>query len=637
MVTSMEKQSAISVMVTVGRYCGKWVLLAVFLLPTGSACKGSPQNKREMPRADVVDVPAICDGLCVSNVFQSNMVLQRDKPIRIWGWATPLATVRVSFGKFAGETETASDRTWEAELPAVPASIEPQTLVIESDSQTLQLENILVGDVWIVGGQSNMEFPLDRVENGELEIVSANFPNIRVLTIPYASGPDRVASFPRLDEWSDWFGRHYRKGDWDICAPEVVRELSAIGYVFARRIHMASQVPIGIIDVSRGGTTVETWTPQIRLREMEGRLVRHLMASWDERVDQWDAGADLQQRIEAFEAKVIRFEKENRALPENEVRPSDLRPGPSMDPNRPGNCFAGMIGPLEGLQVKGVIFHQGYNNCFDGSLGATMYRQIFPVMIEAWREAFNDSSLPFGILSLCTEGPPQTLENYSEMTANPGPYIREAQYQTFLDHWKAGDRSIGFVSTYDLRRRWYHPQLKLPAGERIARWALATQYGFEDRMQWLPPILVDLRVVEGAIELEFDRELDAVDDGSPILGFAVASEDRVFHPATATHQVVGKDQRNNEQFDRRVLVLSSPWIESPRHFRYAWGRNPLANVQLSRNTDVPLATQRSDSWMLETIPKGMFPEEPTVKLTRPQMQEQKKALQEADRLRTGRD
>ena len=139
-----------------------------------------------------------------------------------------------------------------------------------------------------------------------------------------------------------------------------------------------------------------------------------------------------------------------------------------MDQNRPGNCYASMIAPLDGLQVKGAIFHQGYNNCFKGTQGAIMYRRVFPEMIKAWRAAFNNSEMPFGILSLCTEGAVQTLDNYSEMMANTGPYIREAQYQTFLDFYKAGDTQIGFVSTYDLRRRWYHPQFKVPAGERIA-------------------------------------------------------------------------------------------------------------------------------------------------------------------------
>ena len=139
-------------------------------------------------------------------------------------------------------------------------------MTIRGQGETLVLENILVGDVWLLGGQSNMEFELAKVENGSLEIISANFPEIRILTVPYGQGPEFKPSFARLEEWSSWFGRHFRKGDWDVCSPETVRNLSAIGYVFARRVHKASNVPVGVIDASRGGTTVETWTPLPILR-----------------------------------------------------------------------------------------------------------------------------------------------------------------------------------------------------------------------------------------------------------------------------------------------------------------------------------------------------------------------------------
>ncbi|MGB7346337.1 MAG: hypothetical protein WBD20_19115, partial [Pirellulaceae bacterium] len=383
-----------------------------------------------MPREDVVDFPAISESLCVSNLFQSNMVQQRDKPIGIWGWAKAGESVLVSFGGHEQLTTAAEDRSWQVTLPAMSASADPQAMMIKGASKTLKLENVLVGDVWVLGGQSNMEFPLDRVENGQLEIISANYPNIRVLTVPALNGGDKRRAFARLHEWSDWFGRHYRKGDWDVCSPEIVRELSAIGYVFARRIHTASQIPIGVIDASRGGTTVETWTPDEVLREIDSPRVKAVLLEWEQKVAQWDAQADLDQRVERYRRKLEQFAKEGRPMPANETEPVDLRAGPVDDQNRPGNCYASMIGPLEGLQVKGAIFHQGYNNCFNGTQGAVMYREVFPKMIAAWRSAFNDPQMPFGIISLCTEGTAQTLDNYCEMMANPGPFIREAQYQT---------------------------------------------------------------------------------------------------------------------------------------------------------------------------------------------------------------
>lgn len=604
-----------------------FMLCLAFLLP--SILVGQ-DRRQQMPREDVVEFPVMTDGLCVSNVFQSNMVLQRDKPVVIWGWANPAEKLVITLGDQKVTVEATEDRSWRATLPAMRANSNAQTLKIQGANESLKLSNILVGDVWVLGGQSNMEFPLDRIENGQLEIVSANYPNIRILTVPALNGPKLKPGFSRLHEWSSWFNRHYRKGDWDACTPEIARELSAIGYVFARRIHMASQVPIGVIDASRGGTSVETWTPTFVLRNMESKQVKTLMADWDQKVSAWDAKADLAARVASFRQKVARFEKEGRPMPAKETEPTDLKPGPPLDMNRPGNCYASMIGPLVGLKVKGAIFHQGYNNCFTGTQGTILYRDVFPEMIAAWRKAFDDPEMPFGIISLCTEGTSQTLDNYCEMMANPGPFIREAQYQTFLDLYKADKGNIGFTSSYDLRRRWYHPQLKIPAGERMARWAMATEYGFERSIRWKPPIVQEVKVTDDHIQLQLDEPGSAVDNGGPILGFAVAGEDRKFHPANAEHLVTGKDDRGRDQKDKTVLVLSSPMVPAPIHYRYAWGRSPLGNLQAAGNSDIPFATQRSDRWSLENVPLGVHEEEVTTKMTRQQKQKLTEALRAQD-------
>ncbi|TWU60344.1 hypothetical protein Poly51_06190 [Rubripirellula tenax] len=606
------------------------VLVSLVLVVASSGLSFSQENQERMPREDVVDVPAIGSGLVVSNVFQTNMVLQRDKPVFVWGWADAGEKVTVTFGRKEQVVMAAGNRSWKVELPAMAANSEPRAMTVQGAKQTLTLENILVGDVWLLGGQSNMEFPLDRIENGQLEIVSANYSNIRILTVPAPNGPDDRIGFTRLHEWSGWFGRHYRKGDWDVCSPGIARELSAIGYVFARRIHMATQVPIGIIDASRGGTTVETWVPDPVLRKVESEQVKTLLVEWDEKVAAWDPQADLDGRIESYRQKVARFEKEGKKMTTGETEPADLRPGPAMDHNHPGNCYANMISPIAGLQIKGAIFHQGYNNCFDGTQGTIMYRQLLPEMIQAWRAAFNDSAMPFGIISLCTDGPVQTLDNYCEMMSNAGPYLREAQYQTFLDLYKSGDKNIGFTSTYDLRRRWYHPQLKIPAGERIARWALATQYGFDKAIRWKPPMVQDMKTEDGRIELQLDEPADAIDDGGPIMGFAVAGEDRKFHPATATHRVTGKDARGQSKLDKTTIVLNSPMVPQPIHYRYAWARSPLGNLQADRITDIPFATQRSDDWPLENTPLGVIGDDAPTKLDRQQQNTVKEALRKQD-------
>lgn len=586
------------------------LLLAALVLPA-LICADRLAAQRGMPKEDVVDVPAMGEGLCVHNLFQSNMVLQRDRPIRIWGWASAGEQIQVSFDGEQQQATAAADRSWSVTLRARAVNTTPAVMTIVGKDKTITLDDILIGDVWLLGGQSNMEFPLENVDNGALEVVSARFEQIRILTVPAPQGFEVRRGFPRLFEWSDWSGRHFRKGDWDVCRPEIARELSAIGYVFARRIHMATHVPIGVIDTSRGGTTVETWTPESVLRGIDTTEVKALLADWDQRIAAWDGQKDLAQRKLDCENRVRTRKERGEEIPADWKEPDDLRPGPAWDQNRPGACFNGMIAPIAGLAVKGAIFHQGYNNALGGgTAGAAMYRQIFAPMIRAWREAFGDSQLPFGIIALCTDGARQTLDNYDEMMLDDGVYIREAQYQTFLELSAAGDRNIGFASSDDQRRSWYHPQLKIPVGERISRWALATQYGLDKQIRWKPPMCLQMDAVDGTLVLHFDGEVAAADTNAEIEGFAIAGEDRHFQPARAEWQITGRDGSNRPQRDRRVLVLSSPMVPSPTQFRYAWGRNPMGNLQSADHSDLPFATQRSDAWKMEEVPLGVLGDEP---------------------------
>ena len=532
---------------------------------------------------DRIDVPAIGDGLCLHNLFQSGMVLQRDKPIRIWGWAEPGEKVTVTFGEKTQSSTTAADRSWKVELPALPASSEPRTLVVQGKAATLKLEDILIGDVWLLGGQSNMEFPIYKVDGGSLEIASANFKNIRLFTVPQLNGPDDKKSFPRLYQWSDWFGEHYRQGYWDVCTPATVSEMSAIGYIFARRLHMATQIPIGVIDASRGGTCIETWMPLELLKTIDTPEVKAVLSEWDKKVAEFDPQKDLEARTKQFNDWVDNTKKQGKEIPADRTAPTDLRPGPVMDMNKPGNCYASMIAPIAGFPIKGAIWHQGYNNALVPN-GHVMYYQVFAKMIGAWRAAFDDPKMPFGIISQETEGDPQDLDNYLGKMKDEGIYIREVHYKTFLDFQKAGDKNVGYASSFDQRRAWYHPQIKLPVGERIAGWALVTQYGKGSGIRWLPPTIQEMRVEGGKIILKMVRfEVDRHNDG-PILGFAIAGKDGKFQPAKAEW---------GDKSDRSLIVLSSPLVAEPVYYRHAWGRNPLANLKAD---GIPLDTLRNDNF-----------------------------------------
>jgi sialate O-acetylesterase len=214
--------------------------------------------------------------------------------------------------------------------------------------------------------------------------------------------------------------------------------------------------------------------------------------------------------------------------------------------------------------------------------------------------------MPFCIISLCTDSQPQTLDNFLPPMFDAGIYIREAHYKTFCDLRSAGDKGIGFVSSFDLRKAWYHPQIKIPAGERAAKWALATRYGLlkgrDAETWWLPPTIEKVEIADGTMRLTMSTEVKTHDDSDGrMLGFAIAGKDRRFYPAEINWFTDGaRGNRNQPQFDRKVLVLSSRFVPQPLHYRYAWARNPMGNIV--NNRGVPLAAQRSDDWILEETP-----------------------------------
>jgi sialate O-acetylesterase len=574
---------------------------------------------QQEPASNLTVAPAIAEGLSVHNLFQSNMVLQREKPITIWGWALAGEEVSVSFAGKIQTTKAGTDRSWKVIFPAMPASGEPMQMRIKGKAATLTLDNILVGDVWVMGGQSNMQEPLMNLEGGDVEIASANFPKIRLLTVPSLVDNQEKKNFPRRqkDKQPD--------GEWDICSPQTVPEFSGIGYVFARRIHMASQIPIGVIDASFWGTPVEGWLPLSVVRSMDSEVVRALVSDWDRQVAAWDPKKELENQIKQHEQNMEELKKQGQAS--NEPPPSKPAGAPIDNQNYPGNCYASMIAPIAGLAVKGAVWHQGYNNARPDA--ETFYHQVFPKMIASWRAAFHDANMPFGIISLCTDTPPQTLDNYLECMMDFGIYVREAHYKTFLDFYKAGDMNIGYASSYDHRRAWWHPELKIPAAERIARWAMATQYGFN--VNWKPPMITKVEPKDNTLILSFDSDMASV-NSEAIVGFSIAGKDGKFQPAKAEYLVTGKDENGQPQITWKALVLSHPLVPNPIHYRFAWGRNPMGNLRMVHIKDIPFATQRSDNWTVADMYENYTGKKSAVpgQVHGGETEELKKALKAAD-------
>ncbi len=484
------------------------------------SCCGMVQAQ-ETSREDVIYAPAVGKGLCVSNAFATNMVLQRDKPLNVWGWASSGEKVTVLF---AGQTANATakpDRSWKVTLKQMPANHMPQVMTIQGKSQTLKLQNILIGDVWLLGGQSNMEQALQNIQDGDLELLSADQPEIRLMTVPLRGSAKSVAGFPRMDEYNSWSNVTEHKGGWVVSSPETVPLFSAVGYIFGRRVHQVTKVPVGLIDTSWGGTTVEAWISRPTLTKIPA--TRPLLDFWDGRIASYDPDASLAGLVERWKSRAEKFKAEGR---DPGPKPTEPKPSPAVDRNNPGAAYNGVIAPIAGLSIKGVLFYQGINNSVGGAR-PSLYRKTFSALIPEWRRTFEDENLPFGIIQMVSWGFPPYMTDLETRMVSSAPYIREAQLQAHLDH-----DNTGFVCAYDLGHIQMHSPYKAPLGERIARWALATQYN--QPLTYKTPLYESMKIDGDRIVVQMDSEIHPNSGGrAKILGFAIAGADRHFYPAEA--------------------------------------------------------------------------------------------------------
>ncbi len=547
------------------------------------------------------------------SIFADGMVLQRDKPIRVFGFAKSEDEISVTIGDRAGHGTTAADGRWSVKFEPVAIGTDIPHILVRNvtTGEETKVNDLLIGDVWILGGQSNMEHEIASVQDGDLEVLSAHYPNIRLLTIPRGAGPEKLTNFEPLDEFNSWTNSSEWKGRWEACTPDTVRKFSAIGYVFGRRLHQAGRIPIGLIDASRGGTTVEAWASRDSLEEMPDAA--KLVALWDQRAAEFDPAADLAQQVKNWERHAEEQRKQGK---EPRPKPSQPRPGPAADQNRPSNCYNHMLAVLDGLAVRGAIWNQGYNNAL-GDARPRLYGDMFQTMIRDWRAVFRDEALPFGIVGFTAGGRPQTRDNFEVRMIDAAPYIREAQFRAAREM-----KNVAYVASWDQQMAWYHPFKKVELGERMARWAMATTLGL--RVPWESAVGEKQEIVDGQIVLTFDREVKT-HDGRDFEGFAIAGEDRRFYPTEGKWFVKGKDERGRDQIDRRRVTVSHPLVPNPVAVRYAWARNPLGNgVNWEHHgRTIPIPGFRTDTWD--------YPEAPLVPRNDPAMSELRVKLSELRR------
>lgn len=403
-------------------------------------------------------------------ILGSQMVLQRNSEVTTWGWADAGETVRIT-GDWTDEAQVKANENgfWQIKLKT-PDAGGPHTLTV-AGTNTIKLEQILFGEVWIASGQSNMEMPLAAVSNAYTgildaakEIAAAKYPQIRLFQAGNFSSEKPLED---VEAGISMYGIPPAECRWNPCSPEKIPNFSSTAYFFARELHRELNVPIGIIDASWGGTSAETWTPASGLKDL------------------------------GFTTDLEQAEK----LPQK------------PDEKIPTRLYNGMIHPLRHFTIKGVIWYQGEGN----AARADKYRELFSTMITKWREAFG-YQFPFYFVQI-------SPFNYQNLNA---AYLRESQLQTM------SLPKTGMVVTMDIGDLAdIHPKNKQEVGRRLALWALAKDYG--KSIDYSGPIYKDSAVEAGRMRLKFEHTGDglATRDGQPPSDFQIAGEDKVFYPAQA--------------------------------------------------------------------------------------------------------
>ena len=498
-----------------------------------------------------VSTGAVLADVKLPAVIGDNMVLQQGRQVPIWGWAEPGEEVTVSVSWLSMEWTVTTDKQgrWMFKVTS-PKVGGPYEMTIRGKN-VIAIKNILVGEVWIGSGQSNMQMAVRQSANAEQEIEAANYPNIRLFTVER-----NVAEEPQTD----------CVGSWQLCSPQTVAGFSAVAYFFGRDLHKELDVPIGLIHTSWGGTPAEAWTR----REILAKDA-NLEPIWTRYADVLknypQAKKEYEQKLEEWKQAVEKAKAEGKKPPR--------RPGPPFGPGHPhspAGLYNAMIAPLIPYGIQGAIWYQGESNVSR----AYQYRKLFRAMIQNWRSDWRQGDFPFLFVQLA---------NF--MAVNPEPTesawaeLREAQLMTLAL------QNTGMAVIIDIgEAKDIHPKNKQDVGKRLALWALARTY--RKGLIYSGPIYDSMKVEGNKIVLSFDNIGGGLvcEGGQPLKGFAIAGADRKFVWARAT-------------IEGDTVVVSSDKVSQPVAVRYAWADNPVCN--LYNKEGLPASPFRTDDWPGVTV------------------------------------
>jgi len=480
-------------------------------------------------------------------VIGDNMVLQRGGSTPIWGWADAGEKVTVA-ATWGGKAEATADQDgkWMVKVE-LPTSAGPFEITI-AGKNTITLKNVLVGEVWVCSGQSNMEFSVRQAVDSNAEIASANYPQIRLFTVT-----KKVADKPESD----------CAGKWQECNPQTVWGFSAVGYFFGRYLHKELNAPIGLINTSWGGTPAEAWMSR-QFLESDADF-KPILERGEEAITKYPILKEkYEQEMKKFDETAAQLKAEGKKVPRRPQIGPPIGPG---HPNLPTGLYNGMLAPLMPYGIRGAIWYQGESNADR----AYQYRKLFPAMIKCWRSNWAQGDFPFLFVQLA---------NYMHTVAEPNESewaeLREAQLMTLAEPNTGMAVIIDIGEANDI-----HPRNKQDVGKRLALWALAKTYG-KDVVYSGPTY--QLMAVEGnKAVLHFQNVGGGLvaKRGEKLEGFAIAGADHKFFLADA-------------KIEGDTVVVSSPQVAEPVAVRYAWANNPACN--LYNKEGLPATPFRTDDW-----------------------------------------
>jgi sialate O-acetylesterase len=500
----------------------------------------------------------------VASVFSSHMVLQRDKPVPVWGWADPGEKVIVTFNKQKKEATAGPDGKWMLVLNKFSAG-GPFVMSINGKN-TVTLDDIYVGEVWLCSGQSNMDMTVakeDRywagVFNEAEELANANYPLIRVIDA------DFTPSIPVLNE--------IKTPGWEIVSPKTVGHMSAAAYFFARNLQKKLNVPVGLVVTAYGASTAEAWISKPAL-EANPKLSK-LLTGFDEKMKTY-ARMSTDTALQNKAAREIEQWKMDTAKARLEGRSAPRRPrtavNPEKDQHSPYVMWNGMVAPIVPFAIRGALWYQGESNYPT----ADIYRDIMETLITDWRKHFKQGDFPFIYVQLANHEKP-VAEPVKE---DPMVSVREAQRRNLSISNTAMVVAIDNADPKDPGN--IHPKNKQEIGRRLSLAALNMAYGQKDIVYSGP--LYDRMQVEGdKIRLYFKHTAAGlVAKQGKLQGFAIAAEDKKFVHAEA-------------KIEGNTIVLSSLEVSKPVAARYAWAKNPMISLY-SQKEDLPASPFKTDDW-----------------------------------------